>query len=210
MNDDHPDTSSVLETVRALEAADEPLRPGEWPALDEPILRDLVREHLRTLGRELVVVTHGDGGPTAGWLSGWSETAGAQLSRETTELETADLAVLALIYLHSEILEGALGEDETQVSARLDAHHGPGGRDTVKGDRLKESLRRLRAHQLITARHRPGPAFKRLTPTQRRRLEGNLVILLRPDSIWARDIRAARRTETGADPVPETEAGAEH
>jgi hypothetical protein len=199
MNEEHAD-ARVFETVKALEAADGPLRPREWPALDDPMLRELVREHLRALGRELILVTYGDGGPTEGWVSGWSDAAAQQLSGEAADLETADLAVLALIYLHTEILEHSLGEEGMPVLAKLESHRGRDGRDTVKGDRLKESIRRLRAHQLITSQYAPGPALRRLTPAQRKRLEGNLVILLRPGSLWARDIRAARNDEsdTGA------------
>lgn len=194
MRDQTTDEGLVLETVRAIEAADAPLRPRDWPALDDPQLRELVSGHLKGLGRQLVVVTHGDGGPVEGWLSGWSDEAAAILAQEPTDLETDDLAVLTLIYLHSEILQRILGEDAPPVLKQLDQHTGPDGRDVVRGQRLTDSLRRLRAHQLITNHNKPGPALMRLTPAQRRTLEGNLVILLRPDSLWARDIRAARQS----------------
>lgn len=195
MRDQTTDDGLVLQTVRALEAADAPLRPRDWSALDDPQLRELVAAHLKALGRQLIAVTHGDGGPVEGWLSGWSDEAAAELAQEPTDLETDDLAVLTLIYLYSEIMQLTLGEDPPPVLEQLDRHTGPDGRDTVRGQRLANSLRRLRAHQLITTHNKLGPALMRLTPTQRGILEGNLVLLLRPDSLWARDIRAARQAD---------------
>lgn len=199
MRDQTTDEGLVLQTVRALEAADATLRPRDWPALDDPQLRELVSGHLKALGRQLVAVTHGDGGPVEGWLSGWSDEAATELAQEPNDLEVNDLAVLALIYLHSEILLRILGEDARPVLEQLDQHTGPDGRDTMRGQRLADCLRRLRAHQLITNHNKPGPALMRLTPAQRRLLEGNLVLLLRPDSLWARDIRAARQAEPTAE-----------
>ncbi|MDX8035868.1 hypothetical protein SK803_37200 [Lentzea sp. BCCO 10_0856] len=196
MRDQATDEGLVLQTVRALEAADAPLRPRDWPALEDPHIRELVGGHLKGLGRQLVAVTHGDGGPIEGWLSGWSDEVAAELAGDETDLVADDFAVLALIYLHSEVLVRILGEDVPPVLEQLDQHTGPDGRDTVRGQRLTKSLRRLRAHQLITNQNKLGPALMRLTPTQSRILEGNLVLLLRPDSLWARDIKAARRPES--------------
>ena len=82
-----------------------------------------------------------------------------------------------------------------RVLQQLDGHTGTTGRDVVRGKRLIESLARMRAHQLITRRNQPGTALKRLSPTQRQRLEDNLLLLLRPDSVWARDIRIARKAD---------------
>jgi hypothetical protein len=195
MRDQTTDEGLVLQTVRALEAADAPLRPRDWPALEDPQLRELVGGHLNALGRQLVAMTHSDAGPVEGWLSGWSDVTAVELAQEPTDLQVDDLAILTLIYLHSEILVRILGEDAPPVLDQLDSHTGPDGRDTVRGKRLENSLRRLRAHQLITTHNKLGPAFMRLTPAQRHLLEGNLVLLLRPDSLWARDIRAARQSE---------------
>ncbi len=50
----------------------------------------------------------------------------------------------------------------------------------------------LLAHA-VTADYRPGPALKRLTPSQRTWLDQNLVLLLRPDHTWAEEIRQSRQ-----------------
>lgn len=197
MRDQTLDEAAIQEAVRALEVADAPLRPREWPALDDRFLRELVGQRLKGLGRQLVTVTHGDGGPVEGYLSGWSDEIVLDLARQRTDLEEDDLAVLSLIYLHTEVLERVLGEDVPPVLQQLDEHTGATGRDVIRGQRLTDSLARLRAHQLINQRNQPGPALRRLSPTQRQRLEDNLVLLLRPDSVWARDIRIARQSNDG-------------
>ncbi len=197
MRDDAAQDAVVFETLRALEAADAPLRPREWPALEDRRLRELVAEHLKVLGRQLIPVTRDDGVTVEGWLSGWSDEVAVQLAGESSDLQIADLAILALIYLHSEVLVGVLGEDASPVLEQLDRHTGPDGRDVVRGGRLSDSLQRLRAHQLITGKNKPGPALHRLGPAQRQRLEANLVLLLRPDSLWAQEIRAARQGAPG-------------
>ncbi|WP_368861971.1 hypothetical protein [Frankia gtarii] len=193
MRDVTVDEAAILDTVRALEAADAPLRPHEWRALDDQTLRAMVGQRLQLLGRQLITVTDGEGGPVQGYISGWSDDVAVDLAEQRPNLQSDDLAVLALIYLRTEILQRVLGEDVPSVLAGLADHTGIDGRDALQGNRLTESLRRLRAHQLITPLHYPGPALLRLSPAQRQRLEENLVLLLRPDSIWARDIRVARR-----------------
>lgn len=194
MRDETLDEAAVQEAVRALEVADSVLRPREWRALDDQFLRELVVQRLKGLGRQLITVTHGEGGPVEGYLSGWSDDVVPYLVQQRKHLEPHDLAVLALIYLHTEVLGRLLGEDVPSVLQQLDEHTGETGRDVVRGQRLSDSLARLRAHQLINQRNQPGPALRRLSPTQRQRLEDNLVLLLRPDSIWARDICIARQT----------------
>jgi hypothetical protein len=193
MRDDARDEAAILETVRALEAADAPLRPRDWQALEDRSLRELVSQRLRGIGRQLITVTQGEGAPVEGYLSGWSDDVVAHLAEQQRSLRPDDLAVLALIYLHAEVLGGILGEDPSSINQQLDAHTGETGRDVVRGQRLVDSLARLRAHQLVNRRNQPGPALKRLSPAQRQRLEDNLVLLLRPDSIWAREIRIGRR-----------------
>ncbi|MFC0030111.1 hypothetical protein ACFFMM_11320 [Micromonospora chaiyaphumensis] len=197
MRDETLDEAAVQEAVRALEVADSVLRPREWHALDDQLLRELVIQRLKGLGRQLIAVTHGEGGPVEGYLSGWSDDVVPYLVQQRKDLEPHDLAVLALIYLHTEMLGRILGEDVPSVLQQLDEHTGETGRDVVRGQRLSDSLARLRAHQLINQRNQPGPALRRLSPAQRQRLEDNLVLLLRPDSIWARDIRSAQQTSDG-------------
>jgi hypothetical protein len=141
-------------------------------------------------------------GAVEGYLSGWSDDAAEDLADGPNGLQANDLAVLTLIYLRSEILERILGEEVPPVSEQLDAHEGSTGRDVIRGENLQESLARLKAHQLITPRYKPGSAFQRLTPGQRQRLEDNLVLLLRPDHALAREIRAARQSPDSSEEGP--------
>jgi hypothetical protein len=202
MHDEFPDENEIGATVRALEAADAELRPREWPTLADRRLREQVGQRLQGLGRQLLTVGDGAAGTVEGYLSGWSDEAAEVLARDPNDLQENDLAVLTLIYLHSEILERILGEEVLPVAEQLDAHKGSTGRDVIRGDDLQESLARLKAHQLITPRYKPGPAFRRLTPTQRQRLEDNLILLLRPDSVWAREIRMARQARDSSEEGP--------
>jgi hypothetical protein len=202
MDDDPLDSDDILAAVRALEAADEMLRPQDWPALSDRRLRDQVAQRLQGLGRQLIAVGGEDRGRVEGYLSGWSDAAGAVLAADPGGLQESDLAVLTLIYLNFEILEGILAEEVLPLDKQLDKHEGSTGRDVVKGEELKQSLARLRAHQLIDSKHRPGNALKRLTPDQRRRLADNLILLLRPDSPWAGEIRRGLATSATREGQP--------
>ncbi|SCL45571.1 hypothetical protein GA0070604_1023 [Micromonospora eburnea] len=185
------DDPIVLETVRALEAASAPLRPQEWYALADSHLRTMVEHRLRAIGRELVDVSEHDGKP-GGYLSGWSDEVAPTVAAHRGELQTKDLAVLSMIYLHSHILGTLLGEQTIPLSAQLDAHEGPDGRDIVTAAELGDCLRTLQSHELIDHAKRPGLALRRLSVSQRRRLDENLVLLCRPNSLWARQIRQDR------------------
>jgi hypothetical protein len=202
MDDEVTDEEEVISAVRALEAADGPLRSRDWPALADARLRQLVAHRLRGLGRQLLPVMDEAGSAVTGYLSTWSDEAARDLARAPSGLQEDDLVFLTLIYLHWEILGQVLGETLRPVTEQLDAYEGSGGRDPIQREsRRRESLARLRARQLITADNRPGPALKRLTPSQRTWLDQNLVLLLRPDHVWAEEIRQARlagRPETGA------------
>jgi hypothetical protein len=192
MDDEVTDEEEVITAVRALEAADGPLRPRDWPALADARLRQLVTHRLRGLGRQLLLVTDEAGSAVTGYLSTWSDKAAKELAREPSGLREDDLALLTLIYLHWEVLGRVLTENLRPVAEQLDAYEGSTGRDAIQGESRRESLARLRARQLITADNRPGPALKRLTPTQRTQLDQNLVLLLRPDHTWAEEIRQSR------------------
>ena len=111
MHDEISDESGIVATVRALEAADAMLRPQEWPALADRHLREQVGQRLQGLGRQLLTVTDEAAGTVEGYLSGWSDEAAEYLARDPNALQANDLAVLTLIYLHSEILERILGEE---------------------------------------------------------------------------------------------------
>jgi hypothetical protein len=193
------DDPIVVETVRALEAASAPLRPQEWYALADSHLRTMVEHRLRAIGRELVDVGEYDGKPGV-YLSGWSDEVAPTVAAQRGGLQVKDLAVLSMIYLHSHVLGTLLGEQTIPLSAQLDAHEGPDGRDIVTAAELADCLRTLQSHELIDYAKRPGLALRRLSASQRRRLDENLVLLCRPNSLWARQIRQDRAQQ------PQTEA----
>lgn len=70
---------------------------------------------------------------------------------------------------------------------------------TLPGSLLNPSVRIVGTIPQWSEEYGPsiGPALRRLSPTQRQRLEDNLVLLLGPDSTWARDIRIARQSNDG-------------
>ncbi len=193
MDDEITDEDEIITAVRALEAADGPLRPRDWPALGDTRLRQSVANRLQRIGRQLLPVMDETGIAVTGYFSTWSDEAAWELSGLPSGLQEDDLALLTLIYLHWEILGRVLGENLRPVAEQLDAHEGSTGRDAIQGDSRRESLARLRARQLITADNRPGPALNRLAPSQRSWLDQNLVLLLRPDHTWAEEIRQSRR-----------------
>ena len=193
MTDEVGDENNIMATVRALEAANEPLRPREWPALADAQLREQVALRLRGLGRQILPVTDEAATTVEGYLSTWSDEAAEELARDPNGLHENDLALLTLIYLHSEVLGRILGDEVRPIAEQLDAHEGRTGRDAIQGENRKESRVRLRARQLITIDNRMGTAFKRLTSAQRQRLDENLVLLLRPDGVWAESIRKFRQ-----------------
>lgn len=202
VHDDFHDEDDIVAAVKALEAADAMLRPQEWSALADRRLREQVAQRLQSLGRQLLTVTDGATGAVEGYLSGWSDEAAENRARDPTHLRMNDLAILTQIYLRSEILKRILGEEVPPVAEQLDAHEGSTGRDVIRGEHLQESLTRLKAHQLITPRHKPGPAFDRFTSAQRQRLEDNLILLLRPDGTLAREILAARQSLDSSEERP--------
>lgn len=185
------DDTLVVETVRALEAASSPLRPREWHALADARLREMVEGRLRAIGRELIEIGEQDGKP-GGFLTGWSEAAAPVIAARRAGLQVSDLAVLSIIYLHSYVLGTVLGEQTISLEERLGAHEGPDGRDIVSAGDLEDCLQRLRSRELIDRAKRLGPALQRLSPSQRRRLDDNLLLLCRPNSLLARQIRQDR------------------
>jgi hypothetical protein len=194
MADEADDEAAIIDAARALEAADEPLRPRDWPALVDANLRERVARRLSGMGRQLLPILDGTGTAVIGYLSTWSDDAAFDLARAARGLQEIDLALLTLLYLHWEVLGRVLGEDLRLVHEQLNAYVGT-GRDAIRGDDRKESLARLQAHQLIRADYRLGPAFDRLTPIQRTRLDQSLFLLLRPDHAWAAEIRQSRQTD---------------
>ena len=104
MDDEVTDEEEVIAAVRALEAADGPLRSRDWPALADARLRQLVAHRLRGLGRQLLPVMDEAESAVAGYLSTWSDDAARYLAGVPSDLQEDDLALLTLIYLHWEIL----------------------------------------------------------------------------------------------------------
>src|SRR5882724_11850561 len=127
VDDEVTDEEEVIAAVRALEAADGPLRSRDWPALADARLRQLVTHRLRGLGRQLLPVMDEAGFAVTGYLSTWSDEAARDLARDPSGLQEDDLALLTLIYLHWEILGRVLGESLRSVAEQLDAYEGSTG-----------------------------------------------------------------------------------
>lgn len=200
MTHEASDDSLVVETVRALEAASSPLRPREWYALADARLRAMVEARLLAIGRELIEIGEQDGKP-GGYLTGWSDEAVPVIAARRGGLQVSDLAILSIIYLHSHVLGTILGEQIISLDDRLGAHEGPDGRDIVSAGDREDCLQRLRSRELIDRAKRLGPAFQRLSPSQRRRLDDNLMLLCRPNSLLARQIRQERTQQARSEAV---------
>lgn len=151
----------------------------------------MVEGRLRAIGRELIEIGEQDGKP-GGYLTGWSEAAAPVIAARRAGLQVSDLAVLSIIYLHSYVLGTVLGEQTISLEERLGAHEGPDGRDIVSAGDLEDCLQRLRSRELIDRAKRLGPALQRLSPSQRRWLDDNLLLLCRPNSLLAWQIRQDR------------------
>ena len=188
------DDALIVETVRALEAASSPLRPRDWYALADARLREMVEVRLRAIGRELIEIGEQEGKP-GGYLTGWSEAASSAIAARRAGLQVSDLAILSIIYLHSYVLGKVLGEQTISLEEQLGAHEGPDGRDIVSAGDLEDCLHRLRSRELIDRAKHLGPALQRLSPSQRRRLDDNLLLLCRPNSLLARQIRQDRQQQ---------------
>ena len=87
------------------------LRPQDWPALSDRRLRDQVAQRLQGLGRQLIAVGGEDRGRVEGYVSGWSDAAGAVWLATRPPFRMSDLAVLTLDLPDFEILERILGEE---------------------------------------------------------------------------------------------------
>jgi hypothetical protein len=192
MTQEAPDDALVVETVRALDAASSPLRPRDWYALADAQLRAMIEARLQAIGRQLIEVSEQDGRP-GGFLTGWSDAATPVIAARRAGLQVNDLAVLSIIYLHSHVLGTILGEQTIPLDAQLAAHEGPDGRGIISAGDLEDCLQRLRSRELISRAKSPDPALMRLSPSQHRRLDDNLLLLCRPNSLLARQIRQERR-----------------
>jgi len=191
MTHEAPDDALVMETVQALEAASSPLRPREWYALADARLREMVEARLQAIGRQLIEVSE-QGARSGGFLTGWSDAAAPVIAARRAGLQVNDLAVLSIIYLHSHVLGTLLGEQTVPLDAQLAAHEGPDGRDIISAGDLEECLQRLRSRELIDRAKSPDPALLRLSASQQRRLDDSLVLLCRPNSLLALQIRQDR------------------
>lgn len=157
-------------------------------------MRREMNRRLGQAGRQLITVTKpasGSAEPTSTYITGWDDdTAGELLSRGHQALSAVDLAVLALVLLHSVVIPQAAGDlpphgfsTGVSVDAATLRHRGSDGRG-VSADDIDAALSRLRARTLITSDNRPGSAFVRLSERQQARLWRNLLTFARPS--WAR------------------------
>ena len=155
------------------------------PVLAHPALRPVVDAQLGAVGR--VVIEHRDAdGAVEGYSSGYADDIAEQLAAEGLGvLPPLERAVVALVLLRCLAMPAARGQAPHRWSAappvrlaRLQDNRAVG--NTV----ITEAVNRLHdQHVLVNGRAagiRPGPAFDRLTVSQRRRIEEDLFILAAP------------------------------
>ncbi|WP_258053748.1 hypothetical protein [Streptomyces sp. Ru72] len=208
---DH-DEAQVQAAVAAVETTDGLVPREAFPALQSDALRAVVARRLAALGRVLLIREyHG----TKGFTSGYDDSVAERLAAEGIGvLPPMDRAVLVLVLLRTVAAPRARGVHGS-ASWLTDV---PGtsieelyANPHFTYEQLRPAVRRLKARRLLReGYHRtllPGPALLRLTDAQSARLWEDLVLVTRPDSMYARAIRRRREEQPhpGRRPGPSRE-----
>jgi hypothetical protein len=180
-----PEIVTITQAVAVLEQSHGVVGASSLPVLAHPDLRPIVDAQLDEVGR--VVIEHRDAdGDIEGYSSGYADDIAEQLAAEgLSVLPPLDRAIVALVLLRCVAMPAARGQASRRWSAatpvklaRLQDNRFLG--NTV----ITEAVNRLHdQHVLVNGRAagiRPGPAFDRLTASQRRRIEEDLLILAAP------------------------------
>jgi hypothetical protein len=179
------DLAAVARAVAVLEQVHGVVDAAMLPVLSHPDLRPVVDAELDAVGR-VVVEVHRPDGTTEGYSSGYADDVAERLAAEGLGvLAPIDRAVVALVLLRCVAMPTLQGRPPRRWSgappvslARLHDNRRLGKaivRDAV--NRLHD------LHVLVNGRAvgvRPGPAFDRLTPIQRQRIEEDLFVLAAP------------------------------
>ncbi|GAA3367441.1 hypothetical protein GCM10020367_67120 [Streptomyces sannanensis] len=208
---DHDETQ-VRAAVAAVETADGLVPRAAFPALQSDALRAVVARRLATLGRTLLIREHHG---VTGFTSGYDDGVAERLAAEGIGvLPPVDRAVLVLVLLRTVAAPRARGVHGTATWLT----DGPGtsveelyANPYFTYEQLRPAVRRLKARRLLREGvHRtllPGPALLRLTDAQSTRLWEDLVLVTRPDSMYAQAIRRRRQEQPhpGRGPGPSCE-----
>lgn len=180
-----PEVAAVAHAVAVLEQAHGVVGAPHLPVLAHPDLRPIVDAQLDAVGR--VVIEHRDADDEIeGYSSGYADDIGEQLAAEGLGvLPPLERAVVALVLLRCVAMPAARGQVPRRWSAappvKLARLH---DNRAVRNTAITEAVNRLHdQHVLVNGRAvgiRPGPAFDRLTASQRRRIEQDLFILAAP------------------------------
>ena len=174
------------------------------PALAHPDLRPVIDQVLDAAGR--VLVEHrNQAGEVVTYASGWADdTADSLVEEGFGVLDPLERAVVALVLLRCVAEPTAAGKPPARWSqargVSLERLH-----DTRQLHRklVGTTVNRLHdRHVLVNSRHagvRPGPAFDRLTPAQRQRIEQDLFLLAAPEDPIAVALRRRRAALDDAD-----------
>jgi hypothetical protein len=192
------DQAAVARAVAVLEQVHGVVDASMLPALSHPDLRPVVEAELDAVGR-VVVEVHRLDGTVHGYSSGYVDDVAERLAAEGLGiLAPIDRAVVALVLLRCVAMPTVQGRPPRRWTAappvslaRLHDNRRL-GKATVR-----EAVNRLHdLHVLVNGRAvgiRPGPAFDRLTPAQRRRIEEDLFVLAAPSDPVAVALQRRRR-----------------
>lgn len=184
--------ADVQAALSAIEVAATPVQAVDFPALGDPALREVLEAALSETGRVLLRV----GG---GYLSGYDDTIANRLAAEGLGvLAPAERAVLALVLLRTVGVPRARGRlaggDRTDAEPTTIvelAKHRHLSQQAIRG-----AVRRLRTAGILKPGPRPllvpGPQLLRLTETRTTRLWEDLILLCRPDGMYAEVVRRRR------------------
>jgi hypothetical protein len=196
------DAAVVANAVAVLEQTHGVIGRSLLPVLAHPDLRPVVDAELDAVGR-VVVEHHCPDGSVEGYASGYADDIAERLADGgLSVLAPIDRAVVALVLLRCVAIPTAQGRPPRRWSAA----------PPVKLARLHDNRRLSKAivgdavnrlhdlHVLVNGRAvgiSPGPAFDRLTPAQRRRIEEDLFVLAAPSDPVAVALQRRRQQPEG-------------
>jgi hypothetical protein len=167
-----------------LDTVERPLRADRLPP--EPRMREELDAMLVRRGRVLV---HIDRGEAIGWVTtGVADDVADRLAAEGIGILPPDQrAVLAAVLLHCVVLPSARGEPPVQWSEAPRVTHAAlkANRGALPDRLITEAISELHEAGIVEAGRasgvRPGPAFDRLTPRARSRIERDLLAIVAGD-----------------------------
>jgi hypothetical protein len=196
--------AAVTHAVAVLEQTHGVVGKELLAVLTHPDLRLIVDAQLDAVGRVVVEHRRMDG-TVEGYSSGYADDIAERLAADGLGvLDPIDRAVVALVLLWCVAMPTVQGRPPRRWSLAppvklAQLHHNRRLTKTTVSD----AVNRLHdAHVLVNGRAvgiRPGPAFDRLTPAQRHRIEEDLFMLAAPTDPVAAALHR-RREQAGAQP----------